>query len=154
MMHQIEIRLAKLNEIPRVKHVTQLAYEVPYKETGIATKPHEPKEIEEMIKRNDLFIFVAIQDGEIIGSIRCEIQKDAKLYFSMLAVLKEYRNQGVGSKLVETVEEFAKAKKCGYVVLDCLKEKKLDEYYEKRGYKINDTKEHNGHHEVYMSKFL
>ena len=153
-MQQIEIRPVKLNEISKVQYITELAYQIPYKESGILTKPHEPKDIEEKIKRNDISIFVAVLDGEIVGAVRCEIQGSGSLYFSHLAVSEDYRNQGIGARLVNAIEEFGKTKKLKSVIFDCLKEKKLDEYYEKLGYRIDNMKEDKGYHKVYMSKSL
>lgn len=151
---KIQIRPVKLNEVPRVQQITQLAYQIPYKEGGIVTNPHEPKDIEEKIKGSGIFIFVAVSDGEIVGAVRCEIQGNDRLYFSHLAVLEDYRNQGIGSRLVNVIEEFGKTKKLKYVALDCLKEKRLDEYYEKIGYKMDKIRKDKGRHEVFMSKYL
>jgi predicted N-acetyltransferase YhbS len=153
-MREIEIRLAKSNEIPRVRYITKLAYKIPYKGSTFATKPHEPKDIRDKLAKKELFIFVAVLDGKIVGAVRCEIRNRNQLYFHKLAVLKTYRKRGIGSMLVNIIEKFAWENGCAKVLLDCVKEKKLDEYYLKFGYKIDNLKKHLDYHEVYMSKEL
>lgn len=153
-MREIEIRPVKLNEITRVRYITKLAYKVPYKGDSFANKPHESEETEAKFLKKELFIFVATVNEEIVGAIRCEIRSGDQLYFHKLAVLKTYRKIGIGKMLVEAVEELARENKCVKILLDCVREKKLDEYYFKMGYEIDGTKEHLGYHEVCMSKEL
>lgn len=154
IMRKVEIRSAKLNEIPRVRYITKLAYKVPYKGDAFATKPHEPKDIKDRLEKKELSIFVAALDGKIVGAVRCEMRDHNQLYFHKLAVLKSYRKRGIGSMLIDTVEKFAWKKGCVKILLDCVREKKLDEYYLKLGYKIDSVKKHLDYHEVYMSKEL
>jgi GNAT superfamily N-acetyltransferase len=153
-MREVEIRPAKLKEISRVRYITKLAYKVPYKGDSFANKPHEPKDTEIKFSKKELFIFVAIVNEEIVGSVRCEMKNENQIYFHKLVVLKTYRKIGIGKKLVEAVERLAREKNCVKILLVCVREKKLDEYYLKMGYEIDGTKEHLGYHEVHMSKKL
>lgn len=151
-MSNISIKYATLNELPRVMLITKLAYKIPYKENTIITKPHEPENIKEKFLNKDFFVLTAVCDDKIVGAVRYEIRKNNHLYFFRLAVLKAYRKQHVGSLLVKKVEGIAKRKKCGKILLDCVKEKKLDEYYKKFGFKIDTVRKSHDYHEVFMSK--
>ncbi|MCK5084406.1 MAG: GNAT family N-acetyltransferase [Candidatus Pacebacteria bacterium] len=74
------------------------------------------------------------------------------MYFYKLAVLKTNRNKGVGKLLINQVEAVAKRKGIVKILLECMQEKELPEYYKKFGYRIDKVKRHQGHHDVYMSK--
>jgi len=147
-------RHAKQNELARVTFITKLAYKIPYKENTLITKSHEPKDIADHFKNKKLFIIVACYNNKIVGAVRYKLNKRNSLYFYKLAVLKTYRNLGIGSSLVLELEKIAL--KNGYVkiFLDCAQEKKLTNYYKKFGYKIDKIKKHLDHHDVYMSKKL
>lgn len=151
-MPNISIRHATAAELHRVVLVTELAYKIPYKENTIITKPHEPENVKEKFLNKDFFVLTAVCDDKIVGAVRYEIRKNNHLYFFRLAVLKAYRKKRIGSLLVKKIESIAKRKKCGKILLDCVKEKKLDEYYKKFGFKIDTVRKNHGYHEFFMSK--
>lgn len=151
-MPNISIRHATANELYRILLITKLAYKISYKENTITTKPHEPENIKEKFLNKDFFVLAAVCDDKIVGAVRYEIRKNNHLYFFRLAVLKAYRKQHIGSLLVKKIESIAKRKKCGKILLNCVKEKKLDGYYKKFGFKIDTIRKHHDYHEVYMSK--
>lgn len=151
-MPNISIRHAKFIELPRIILITKLAYKIPYKENTITTKPHEPENVKQMFLNKKFFVLAAVCDDKIVGAARYEIREKSILYFFKLAVLKAYRKQHIGTLLVKKIESIAKRKKCGKIQLDCVKEKKLDGYYKKFGFKIDTIRKHHDYHEVYMSK--
>ncbi|MBI4163375.1 MAG: GNAT family N-acetyltransferase [Candidatus Aenigmarchaeota archaeon] len=74
-------------------------------------------------KETNLFL-IAELDNKIVGYLKGEIEKrsatklyDKKLYIRHLIVSKQYRNMGIGSKLVQEAEAFAKSQKIPFVTL-------------------------------------
>ena len=151
-MTNISIRHAKLNELSRITFITKVAYKIPYKANSLITKSCEPKNIKDKFLNKNFFVIVAIIDDKIVGTVRYKILEKNNLYFYKLAVLKIYRNKGIGSSLINKIEIIAKKKNYDKILLDCAQEKKLSEYYKKFGYKIDKIKKHLDHHDVYMSK--
>lgn len=50
------------------------------------------------------------------------------------AVKKEYRNKGVGSKLMTLYEDWAKGNGCSHIQVDNMGDERISKYYEKCGY--------------------
>ena len=150
---KVLIRQAKLEDLPRVVFITKLAYKTSYKPNTPITKAHQPADLKNKFLNKEFFALVAIIDNKIVGAIKYRV-KDNSLYFYQLSVLKTYRNKGIGLFLINKVEEISKKKNCNKIQLDCLREKKLPDFYKKLGYKINKTKKHNNYHEVFMSKVV
>lgn len=78
--------------------------------------------------------YIAYDKDKIIGGVNGNLNKDY-LYVSLLWVEKEYRGQGIASKLMDLIEEEAKEKAYSRSFLGtCTFQAK--ELYEKRGYKV------------------
>ena len=151
-MLNISIRHAKSNELLRIKYITKLAYKISYKENAFITRSHEPDDIKNSFLEKEFFIIVAVFNNKIVGAIRYKLFGKNSLYFYKLAVLKTHRNKGIGALLIKQIEVVAKRKGLTKILLDCMQEKKLPEYYKKFGYKIDKIKQHQDHHDVCMSK--
>jgi len=151
-MSYISIRHAKSNELLRIKYITKLAYKIPYKENTPITRSHEPDDIESDFFKKEFFVIVAVLNNKIVGAVRYKFLEKNSLYFYKLAVLKTHRNKSIGALLVNQVEAVAQKKGLTKILLDCMQEKKLAEYYKKFGYKIDKIKQHQDHYDVYMSK--
>jgi len=61
-MSNLLFRHAKLNELPRVKYITKLAYKIPYKENSLITRSHEPNNLKDVFLSKEFFIIVATID--------------------------------------------------------------------------------------------
>lgn len=151
-MPNISFRHVTINELSRIMLITKLAYQAPHKENSVITKPHEPENTREMFLSKKFFVLAAVCDDKIIGAVRYEIRENNSLYFFKLAVLKAYRKQHIGSALVKNIEHIAKRKQCAKIQLDCLKEKQLDGFYKRLGFKVDTMKRHKEYHKIYMSK--
>lgn len=147
-----KIRQTKLAEFSRVKAITKKAYSIPYKQNGLITTPHESENEKEQVLKKEVFILAAIVDNKIVGAVRYRFEGSNNLYFFKLAVLKTYRNKGVGALLINKLEKIASAHNCKKVLLDCAREKKLDKYYERLGFKVDKTEKREKHCLVFMSK--
>jgi GNAT superfamily N-acetyltransferase len=97
-----------------------------------------------IIEREDATVFVAEVDGQLVGLGEIYIREDAASlhkvqhtygYLQSMMVTKAYRGTGIGSKILEAVELWAKEKNATEVRLDTWEftEGPL-EFYEKHGY--------------------
>ena len=145
-------RHAKLKELARVIFITKLAYRIPYKKKTIITKPHEPKDVKDQFLKKEFFIIVALHNDKIVGAVRYKFLKAKSIYLYKLAVLKTFRNNGIGAKLLKAIEAVAIKKACSKILLNCIQEKKLNDYYKKNGFKVEKIKPYHNHHDVFMFK--
>lgn len=102
-----------------------------------------PKAIEKLIKNAK--ILVIKKDDIVVASAvlgeRYEYIKNQKYYhLSYLGVLKDYRRQGLASKIFEKVEELVKENKISYIELTSGNQRRVAHYfYKSKNFKIKDT---------------
>ena len=101
---------------------------------------NNPYEILKKIKQNpNHIIHVAVDDNKIIGSTTLFIEQkfihDGGLvgHIEDVVVRKSYEGQGIGMKLVISLLDVAKQRKCYKTILNC--EDNLRLFYEKTGFK-------------------
>ena len=101
---------------------------------------NKAKEILKKIKQNpEHIIHVAIDDKKIVGSTTLFIEQkfihDGGLvgHIEDVVVRKDYEGQGIGMKLVISLLDVAKQRKCYKTILNC--EDNLRPFYEKIGFK-------------------
>ncbi|WP_018344211.1 GNAT family N-acetyltransferase [Cytophaga aurantiaca] len=71
------------------------------------------KHLEELLQKDDFFVFVAVHEGEIIGGLTAysltQYYSEAPLvYIYDIAVLKKYQRKGVGKKLILGITDYCK----------------------------------------------
>jgi ribosomal protein S18 acetylase RimI-like enzyme len=77
-------------------------------------------------------ILKAVEDGEIIGSVRgCE--KDHTLYIGKLIVHPDYRGRGIGTQLLQAIEDAYPGDR--YELFTSAKSEKNIRLYERQGYR-------------------
>lgn len=94
-----------------------------------------------MIKKDAESVQVAESDGEIVGCIIMVGYGERVSYLFRLSVKDSHKNQGIGSKLLDTACDTLK--KRGTKEVDLIVEadrKDLKAFYEKRGYKTSGRK--------------
>ena len=101
---------------------------------------NKTKEILKKIKQNpDHIIHVAIDDKKIVGSTTLFIEQkfihDGGLvgHIEDVVVRKDYEGKGIGMKLVISLLDVAKQRRCYKTILNC--EDSLKQFYEKIGFK-------------------
>jgi ribosomal protein S18 acetylase RimI-like enzyme len=61
------------------------------------------RSIDDDIAANAAGIFVAVEDGEVVGYVTTQVNPDSKIgWIPNLAVLPEYQQHGLGKALIET----------------------------------------------------
>lgn len=99
---------------------------------GIRT---DEESLAELINKENAAILKYTEDGKIIGSVYLEKQND-KIYLGMLTVSPDLQGGGVGKKLMQAAEDFAKQSGVGKISMTVISvRRELIEYYERRGYK-------------------
>lgn len=96
------------------------------------------QKLNEKITRNPESILVAELNGAVIGSVFI-VEDGWAPFFFRLAVAKDYRGKGVGSRLLEEVECVLAEK--GHQKVYCLvndNDTELKTYYTKRGFEEGD----------------
>lgn len=95
----------------------------------------------DLMSRCGITTFVYCVDSKIVGTASIIIEP--KLIHNLsfvghiedVVVDKDYRNQGIGQKLIEHLSNFARGKCCYKVILDCSNVN--SKFYEKSGFKVN-----------------
>jgi len=96
--------------------------------------------LEEIKSEFGVYSFLkAVEDDRIIGSVRARMITPDTLYIGRLIVHPDFQNQGIGSKLMEKIEnKFPEAERLelitGHLSLKNIK------FYERRGFEIFETK--------------
>jgi ribosomal protein S18 acetylase RimI-like enzyme len=93
-----------------------------------------PAEIEKKLSRDPDLFLVAECDGQIVGSVIGGFDGRRGLIYH-LAVRPEYRNQGVGSRLMDEVESRLRARGCLKSYLLVAEDNhEVEAYYRNRGW--------------------
>lgn len=105
-----------------------------YREAGWV-KPDEifNEKSAEMIVKQSFCFAGAFSGKKIIGIGRAISDGTSDAYIQDVAVLKAYRNQGIGKKIIIKILEFLKQKKIGWIGL--IAEPGSSGFYEKIGFK-------------------
>lgn len=92
----------------------------------------------EMLMDENYFLLVAKDDNKVIGSalgICCKCLAVSFLVIEDVIVKDEVRGKGVGKKMMESLDEFAKRKHCAYAILvSSAFRKEAHRFYEKAGF--------------------
>ncbi|MBQ9072029.1 MAG: GNAT family N-acetyltransferase [Bacilli bacterium] len=88
-------------------------------------------------------ILVALIDNKIVGYVYCIVDNDNKITKETEAKIEsiyvdlEYRNKGIGTKLINEIISLLKEKNVKYIFIENLVENQNSKYlYEKLGFKI------------------
>ena len=101
--------------------------------------PKKAKEVFKKIKSDKNYkIYVAILDSKVVGTATIFIEQKfihdgGKVgHIEDVAIRKNYKDKGIGQKIVKALLEYAKKKGCYKTILDCTDD--LIPFYEKIGF--------------------
>jgi N-acetylglutamate synthase-like GNAT family acetyltransferase len=131
------------------------------KKTLLELKNEEKDEINNLIissfinSRLDTYneVIYYIVDGEIIGFVGLQ-NKNIFTLLNQLCVKINYRNKGIGSKLLEYIEENVKTNLILYIDKNKDNTEYLYNYYLNRGYKETETEINRKNKEYKMINFF
>jgi len=81
------------------------------------------------------FRFKAVENGEIVGTVSGKYESGV-VYISSLITHEDYRGQGIGTMLVQKVQEFGKKNGAHLMWLNTGKEWSENSFYQKLGFKL------------------
>lgn len=136
------ISTATLQDVPELNILINSAYRGESSKKGWTTEEHllggirtDEEDLSELLQKENVTILKYTESGKIIGSVYLEKQAD-KLYLGMLTVSPELQGGGIGKKLMQAAEEFAKENNITKVSMTVISvRKELIDYYKRRGYK-------------------
>jgi ribosomal protein S18 acetylase RimI-like enzyme len=102
----MEITKADINDIEAILTVQMSAYQREaelHDNFDIPPLKETVADVKEVFK--DTIVLKAVDSGEIVGSVRGK-EKDGTCYIGRLAVLPERQKQGIGTALLNAIEEF------------------------------------------------
>ncbi|OOM05837.1 GNAT family N-acetyltransferase [Clostridium saccharobutylicum] len=92
----------------------------------------------EMLTNENYYLVVVKEDNEVIGSaigICCKCLAVSFLVIEDVVVKEGLRGKGIGRKLMESLDEFAKTKECAYAILVSSDYRKnTHKFYENSGF--------------------
>lgn len=148
---EILIRPIKKEEFEELAELTNNAYTIPYKPGKSVTLANDSvdKIKEEMMDGAE--IFVAEAGNKLVGAIRVRLVGGDLLAYK-LAVGGDFRNQGIGRKLVNHIFDYGKKIGVNKIKIEVSEAKGLILYYESFGFKVVNRYLNKSHFEVSMEK--
>ena len=97
----------------------------------------DPGEVRELLQQGTFLL--AKEGAELIGCIYTEVRGD-RGYFGLLAVDPTKQGSGLGSRLMDTAEQYCREAGCQFMDLTVVNlRKELPDFYRRRGYTENGT---------------
>jgi ribosomal protein S18 acetylase RimI-like enzyme len=100
--------------------------------------------LKDALANNSIYIYVAIQDDKVVGVIIAYtipipevpfFTKNKRIYIEALDVDNKFRSQGIGTSLIQKIEEIAKSDDVHGIELEVYSNNsKADKLYESLGY--------------------
>jgi ribosomal protein S18 acetylase RimI-like enzyme len=150
---EMNIEQATENDAGVVLELQKTAYQSEARRYNDYTLPPLMQTFNEILEdfRKQVVLKTVIS-GEIIGSVRAYMENET-CYIGRLIVTPEFQKQGIGSRLMQDIENrFCHAKK--YELFTGHKSKEALSLYKKLGYTIFKRKELNTYTIVYLEKII
>jgi ribosomal protein S18 acetylase RimI-like enzyme len=132
----MKIRKANLNDVDKLIELMQKA--------DNRTREWAKNRVNSFISNKKKLILVAEDDGRLVGFVGIKKYEDNEarkfadlnkfIWVVWIAVLPEYRKKKIGSELLKSVDEYARAFDKSEVILDC--REKVINFYKINGYDI------------------
>lgn len=98
--------------------------------------------LSQRLKEHGGTIFVAENGGKVVGCVSVMIDTETSpcvavkkfAYIPDLAVLEEFRNQGIGKMLIERAEQFGRDNGLDFIFLDVMAKNPAVDFYHKIGF--------------------
>ena len=144
----MKIEVALSNDVPELVQLINSAYRGESSKKGWTTEADlldgirtNEKNLKELLNEEASVILKCNnEEGKIIGSVYLKKHKE-KLYLGMLTVNPELQGFGIGKKLLQAAEEYAKNNNCIAIFMTVISVRdELIAWYERYGYKNTGKK--------------
>ena len=143
----LEIKAATTEDAELLVDIYNKAFYEDYVKYGEC--PGYGKSVSDMIKSiNETSKYIAYVGSDAVGAISVLKKDDGLYYLGALCVVPEYQRKGIGHKLLEFIKEQNKDWKKIELVTPADKEKNINFYTKKCGFKI-DSEEMDGKVRIY-----
>lgn len=134
----MNITQADINDAEEILKLQKIAYQSEAKLYNDYTIPPLIQTLEEISEQFSNYTFLkAIQDGNIIGSVRAYVE-NSTCYIGRLIVQPDAQGRGIGTELMYEIERvFSECKR--YELFTGDKSEKNIRFYERLGYQIFET---------------
>jgi ribosomal protein S18 acetylase RimI-like enzyme len=139
------ISTASLNDIPELTMLVNSAYRGEASRKGWTTEADlldgdrrtDEQSLSQSLNNPNAVILKFVSEDHITGCVYLEKQGNA-VYLGMLSVSPTTQAQGIGKKLLNAAEEYAKQQRCDSIVMTVISLRhELIDWYERHGYKLN-----------------
>jgi N-acetylglutamate synthase-like GNAT family acetyltransferase len=131
---EIKIRRGKLKDISQIYNLGKHAKELEFSKK---MNFHDKVELKEFVtKTKDNILLVSISNKKVIGFLYAKIVSRTWCILDNLVVDEKFREEGIGSLLLEDLYKILKNKKVNYIqILEDIHHKKTREFWKKKGFK-------------------
>ncbi len=148
MNYSFIIRKAVLEDAPAIAVIMQEAFKKYMLDTGLSGTMDALTENLENVEADILEkeVYIALIDGNPVGTIRIKILPDNTAYISRFGVMLDYHNIGIGKSLMNLADKILKAQGVRKVSLHTAsKYRDLIRFYYGRGFYIDSTSTERGY---------
>lgn len=148
MNYSFIIRKATLEDAPAIAQIMQEAFRKYMLDAGLSGTMDALTESLENIEDDILekAVYIALIDGNPVGTIRIKILPDKTAYISRFGVRLDYHNIGIGKSLMNLADKILKSQEVTKVSLHTAsKYRDLIRFYYGRGFYIDSTSTDRGY---------
>ncbi len=148
MNYSFIIRKATLEDAPAIAQIMQEAFKKYMLDAGLSGTMDALTESLENIEADILekAVYIALIDGNPVGTIRIKILPDKTAYISRFGVRLDYHNIGIGKSLMNLADKILKSQEVTRVSLHTAsKYRDLIRFYYGRGFYIESTSTDRGY---------
>ena len=132
---EITIRDAEINDS---ESITELSNQLGYKTLNAEVQ----NRLQTILEHPDNCVYVALKSGKVVGWIHgfyaLRVESDFFVEIGGLVVHEEFRQNGIGKKLVIKLMEWSALKNCEKIRVRCnVIRKESHKFYEKMGFEID-----------------
>ena len=143
MTEPIRILDAQPEDLPAILYVQKEAFGEVARRYGVTDLPPLHQTIDEIRAEFEEAVFLkAVDNGGIVGSVRGYV-KDTDGHIDRLVVLPNRQNEGIGTKLMEAIEDRLRSQVDRFELFTGTRDEKNHHLYEKLGYRRFSTRQLN-----------
>jgi len=142
----MSIQIADITDVPALVALMDNAYRGENSKQGwtsegdlfVGNKRTDEETVKRLMQEPDAVFLKYVDDGAIVGCVLLH-KKKQRLYLGMFAVSPETQGKGIGKKILNAADEYAKERSCASIYMTVITIRQdLIAWYERHGYKKTD----------------